>query len=151
MNQNIKTLPPVGGKGGESFAIFAEGEPKAIKVRSGAYIDALQICYTNLIGKEDVTLKAGGQGGSEKLFTMEAGEYIVKISGRYGNYIDSLTFETNLGQKQTFGGHGGHTSFTFTIAKDMSFIGFTGKSGAYIDALGICCIPASALTHGTKI
>ncbi|WP_306350802.1 jacalin-like lectin [Flavobacterium sp. '19STA2R22 D10 B1'] len=146
MSLQIEKFGPSGGIGGNNFTIIAEGETTAIIIRSGSWIDAIQIAYTDANGKEERTAKCGGNGGTEQILKLAKEECITKVSGRYGSYIDSIIFETNLGKKYTFGGPGGHTNFTFTVPNKMNFAGFTGRSGSFVDALGICCVSANGLS-----
>ncbi|KAG5226540.1 Mannose/glucose-specific lectin [Salix suchowensis] len=71
-------------------------------------------------------------------------EYLKSISGTYGSYkgllvITSLSFITNL---TTYGPFGTATGETFSIPiADSAVVGFHGRSGHYLDALGIFVIP----------
>ena len=42
------------------------------------------------------------------IVTLQDGEYLLKITGTAGAYLDSITFHTNLGTYGPFGGSGGH-------------------------------------------
>jgi hypothetical protein len=68
-------------------------------------------------------------------------EFITEISGRSGQYLDSLTIETNLGTRVAFGGTGGGpvAGYEYPPEKDGSqeVIAFFGASGQLVDRLGI--------------
>ncbi|KAJ0786530.1 putative jacalin-like lectin domain-containing protein [Helianthus annuus] len=71
-------------------------------------------------------------------------EEIIKISGKVGTFenktlITQLTLMTN---KHTYGPYGtnGGTDFSFPIAKGK-VIGFFGRYGAYLDAIGVVLSP----------
>jgi hypothetical protein len=71
---------------------------------------------------------------------LASGEYIVGLSGRYGNSIDLLTIITMQGNGQTnhytFGQTGGQIDFSYTILADLTLAGFVGMAGQYLDAIG---------------
>ena len=58
----------------------------------GAYIDAIQLEYSNGIS----TQKHGGSGGTLSAFALSLGEFIPILSGTCGDYVDSLTIGTNI-------------------------------------------------------
>lgn len=66
-------------------------------------------------------------------------EYITSVKGHYGYYnvfnvVKSLTFVTNL---QTYGPYGREEGVPFHLpAHDGKIIGFHGKSGRLVDAIG---------------
>ncbi|KAI9071821.1 hypothetical protein K1719_046215 [Acacia pycnantha] len=80
-------------------------------------------------------------------------EYLISISGNYGDYsgllvIKSLSFITNLKTYGPFGTTSGNdTPFSIPIA-DSVVVGFHGRAGYYVDALGIFVEPVDPL-NGT--
>lgn len=66
-------------------------------------------------------------------------EYITSVKGHYGYYmvfnvVKSLTFVTNL---QTYGPYGREEGIPFHLpAHDGKIIGFHGRSGKLVDAIG---------------
>jgi hypothetical protein len=74
------------------------------------------------------------------------------ISGTYGSYkgflvITSLSFITNLTTYGPFGTATGETeTFSIPIA-DSAVVGFHGRCGYYLDALGIFVIPVSSFNY----
>ncbi|KAF8637533.1 hypothetical protein AX17_002759 [Amanita inopinata Kibby_2008] len=132
-----------GGRGGHAFddtqyAIQATGTRLSeIRIRSGIYIDAIQLVFSLSSGTSTAPWH-GGSGGYPSSFVLQPGEYIVKIDGRAAAYIDQLRFTTNTGrQSQVFGGNGG-SPFTWTNQSNLPSSGlayFTGRSGIYVDYL----------------
>jgi hypothetical protein len=59
--------------------------------------------------------KHGGGGGTLHVFELAENEFITKVSGKYGDYIDSMTIETNLKISPTYGGSGGGPTFEFSL------------------------------------
>src|SRR5689334_6407940 len=68
---------PSGGTGGTSCNTTAlGGRLISITVRSGAYIDALDLNYDNKADPSNIV--CGGSGGSPKTITLIEGEYIFR-------------------------------------------------------------------------
>jgi Jacalin-like lectin domain len=134
---------PSGGLGGNSF--YDEYPPDGafvlqINVWSGSYIDAIQLVYNN----GSMTPKHGGSGGTLTTWgPWLPGERLIELSGRYGDYIDSLSITTVLypgappRTYKTLGGSGGSIPFKYSVPQNMEIAGLLGASGSYVDALGI--------------
>lgn len=106
-------------KGGFAYADTAIPAGKTIagiRIWSADYIDAIQIIYKDGMGALSYGTKHGGPGGTLKTFTFQAGEYILRIRGKFGRYIDSLVIETNLRTSTWYGGTGGaYGSYSIAI------------------------------------
>ncbi len=136
MNLNISSMKEVGGPGGHQFVAGAEGKVRGFYIRSGAWIDALQVAYINPFGQEDSTERFGGQGGGLGSFILEPTERVTRITFTTGQYVNSISIETSLNKRVTFGQQTG-TPVMFVIPENSEFAGFYGKCGAYIDSIGI--------------
>jgi hypothetical protein len=137
----------VGGGGGNYFSStpFTK-KVKTVNIRSGKYIDSIQLVYSSNL----VIATYGGTGGEPGSFTVAAGdEVIVAVQVKYGKYVDGLQFITNKGVKSPwFGGSGlnkgtGIEDFGTTyVAKSITFnapagtflVGIQGRCGGYLDA-----------------
>jgi Jacalin-like lectin domain len=134
-----------GGDGGESFRDRAQGILKGIKVRSGDLIDSIQ-CLWAEGGETNTGDLHGGEGGEEAEIKLEDGEYVTRISGVIVKLEDlkivgSITIKTS---KRTLGPYGQGTDgekFEIEAPKDEEICGFRGRSGAYLDAIGIVTRP----------
>lgn len=150
-----ENIGPSGGGGGHPFD---DGMPKQnaiisqVLVRSGTWIDGIQIMYGDKHCGGTETEYHGGTGGQPQYIDLRRDEYISGISGRYGNYIDKLQIHiSSTGKEQgegardgrvvAFGGTGGHTNFSFEAPKGTEVIGFIGRSATYLDAIGIIVRP----------
>jgi hypothetical protein len=51
--------------------------------------------------------------------------------------VDSLRIHTNMRVTETFGGPGGGVDFFYQAPIGFSIIGFVGRSGLYLDAIGV--------------
>ncbi|XP_072986963.1 protein GOS9-like [Typha latifolia] len=129
-----------GGDGGEPFDMGAATRLLAVRVRHGAAIDAIQILYER-DGYVEWTPQFGGDGGELDEITLQEGEFLTSISGYYGdfasiNVVRSLTFGTNL--SSTYGPYGVEEGTPFSAPlEEGQIVGFFGRSGALLDAIGV--------------
>lgn len=135
---------PSGGTGGEYFntgSLFPFRIAE-LRISSGKYIDSIQIIYVREEGDRctDSYLEGnryGGTGGTMKTFRLACDEFIVKLGGKYGRYVDSLYVMTNKGRQMEWGGTGGSAMFFYTLPDRNRLHGFWGRAGRYIDAVGV--------------
>jgi hypothetical protein len=67
---------------------------------------AVQVLYRSpTTGQLVLGDRHGGDAGDETIIALNAGEFITEISGRSGQFLDSLTIRTNQGRH--FGRFGG--------------------------------------------
>jgi hypothetical protein len=59
------------------------------------------------------------------------------VRGRYAAYVDSLQIITNRRTSPKYGGNGGAQDFVLKAPPGERIVGFCGRSGGYIDAIGI--------------
>ena len=126
-----------GGSGGAPFIemVAPSGVISKITIRSGKYIDAIQLTYRY---KHQISSKLhGGLGGLSKTFILKKGEYISELGGRSGKYVDSIYIKTNRGRIERWGGNGGQRSFKFLGTKSSPIQGIWGRSGNLLDAIGV--------------
>lgn len=138
--QPIELEGPSGGTGGQPFddavPVPQPGLPTQLVFRSGSYIDSLQFSYDN-----GVSLKHGGNGGQQQTtWNLVACEIVTNINGKYGSYVDSMSISTNK-RKGQFGGSGGDAPYNYTAPPNFAIVGFAGRSGNYIDAIGVRITP----------
>lgn len=136
-----------GGPGGQYFqdpAVGAGTRVSELRVRSGAWIDAVQLVYAGPDGQEYPLVRHGGNGGTPHSFRLEPGEYITALSGRYGHYVDSLQIHTNRRDSEVYGGSGGGFDFRIEAPTGMQIAGLAGRSGIYLDAIGAVFSPVPA-------
>ncbi len=130
----------VGGPGGSAF-LDAAPPPGArvveVRVRSGQYVDSVQLVYMLSDGHSVVGPRHGGNGGNLSVFRLDADEYLIGVSGRTGSYIDSIEFQTNKRTSPTFGGNGGNRDFQVEVPDNTRVVGFAGRDGQYLDAIGL--------------
>jgi hypothetical protein len=139
---------PVGGGGGSDFDDSTIGDMDQLEIiqirvraENSRFVNSIEVLYRNRLTGEHVQGDHhGGQGGTEHPpVTLEAGEFITEIEGGAGQFVDSLTFRTNLRFVGRFGGEGGHPYHLpeSPIVSDTEVFAFFGRSGTLIDAIGI--------------
>jgi jacalin-like lectin domain-containing protein len=124
---------PSGGSGGD-YCHTNDVEPtkrlQSISVNSGATIDSIYLTFDDRGIKSDML--CGGTGGHPQVgqppLILDPFEHIVRVSGRYGNTVDSLYIQTSNSQFRTFGVKDSNAPGTFD---------FIAPEGAAITALVI--------------
>ncbi len=137
-NTSVTLSKVSGGSGGSPFVDMAanKGRITAITVRSGKFIDRIQLTYQYNNGRV-IGSPHGGNGGKSKTFKLSKGEFITVFGGRSGKYVDSIYIKTNKGRSRKWGGNGGGNSFKFKGSKQSPILGIWGRSGALLDAIGV--------------
>ena len=135
-----------GGRGGNPFSDpqqAAGTRVTEVRIRSGEMIDAIQMVYETISGSSMDAGLHGGSGGRLNYFRLDADEYITGISGRCGDLIDSLRIHTNKKTSPLFGGSGGNRDYQILVPGGTEAVGFTGRSGQRLDAVGLIYAPLS--------
>ncbi|KAK4279976.1 hypothetical protein QN277_011664 [Acacia crassicarpa] len=146
------SLGPWGGPGGEdpfSFRVEGSGIEEIIvehgdTVNSIAFKDANGNYYGKFGGKDPNEV-----GAEKKIGIRWPSERLMSISGHYGDYVGllvirSLAFITNLNTYGPFGTTSGDdTPFSIPTA-DSVVVGFHGRAGHFVDALGIFVKPVDS-------
>lgn len=148
---SVTLLSASGGPGGSPFVDMAvsKGRITAITVRSGKFIDSIQLTY-QYGSKRVIGLAHGGKGGNSQTFKLRAGEFITEFSGRSGKYVDSIYIKTSKNRSKKWGGNGGGNTFKFTGSKQLPILGIWGRSGALLDAIGVVRSSKGGQTIKTK-
>lgn len=129
-----------GGTGGNLFQddlIPPDARILEVRIASGAFIDSVQLVYALADGRTATSRLHGGTGGQVNPFRLDADEFVIGISGRYGNNLDSLRIHTNKRTSPTYGGSGGRQDFRIDVPQGNQAVGFIGRSGRYVDAIGL--------------
>jgi hypothetical protein len=140
----------LGCSGGHAGTEFADRElPQRarlaeVRVRHGTYVDALQMVYETTGGSLRQFERHGGGGGEAGVLKLDAGEYLTAISGRVGDFVDSIEFETSKRRKAGFGGEGGWASYRYEAPPGTAIVGFWGRSSDVLNAVGVLLRPHTA-------
>jgi large repetitive protein len=107
-----------------------------VNVRHGSWLDGIQ----GVLNAGTLTLH-GGTGGALTTVTWSANEYLVRIYGLYGSNVGQISLVTNtgriLGPYGTAGGGNNTGNFDITVPEGHEIVGFNGRSGAYLNAIGV--------------
>ncbi|EKU98271.1 jacalin-like lectin domain-containing protein,MAC/perforin domain-containing protein [Leptolyngbya sp. PCC 7375] len=153
----------IGGWGGEPFSDidlepnmlafnqsrYQNAQVLEVKVWFGAWIEQIQM----VLDSDALPLPAHGSGADkQKTFRLDPGDYITAvyvttISPRTlvitgGPYVASLEIRTHQGHRWTVGDPKDQ-AIALDIPDGYQVIGFHGRSGKYIDRLGVISIPAA--------
>jgi hypothetical protein len=129
-----------GGTGGGEFTDRYIGDTSrvlVIRVSHGRVIEGIQVVYQMSGGATDELTMHGGAGGPFGFFRLDHEEYITGIRGRYGDFVDSLQIRTNKQRTTHFGGNGGTADYVYEAPEGTEIVGFCGRSGDVIDAIGV--------------
>lgn len=128
-----------GGMGGRYFdtGVFPDNAAlRQIHIRYGDYINAIGVSYEMPdLTTHDLPIR-GGKEGKLARCDLRRGEYVTRISGRYGKYVDSLVIHTNLRPPRRYGGSGGTVAFQYDTPPGFEVCGFGGKSGDNLHSIG---------------
>ncbi|KAG8654618.1 jacalin-related lectin 3 isoform X2 [Manihot esculenta] len=139
---------PWGGQDGHRWDDGVYSTVRQLIIAHGSGIDSIQIEYDKK-GTPIWSEKHGGSGGTriDKVKLDDPGEYLTSIHGHYGSsnewgwpvFVRSLTLQSN---KRTYGPFGVEqgTFFSFPMTGGK-IVGFHGKSGQFLDAIGIYLKP----------
>jgi len=131
-------IGPVGGNGGNPFQDPTNQEIQEIMIHWGSQVDSITVTF-----KSGQTTHHGGTGGeNEREFDLEEGEYITQIWGNYDGEIKSIAFVTNQGRTHgPFGPNNGNVGYKLLACSPSHVIGFFGRAGSYLDAIGLIVGP----------
>lgn len=138
--QRMASTEIAGGRGGNNFSDLqapAGARIIDVRIRSGDAIDAVRMVNALANGRTVMSPWHGGMGGNEHSFRLDRDEYIIGLSGRYGDTVDSLQIYTNQRVSQLYGGRGGDRDFRIDVPTGSQAIGFAGRSGDLLDAAGL--------------
>ncbi|CAN6348833.1 unnamed protein product [Urochloa humidicola] len=159
--RGVISVGPWGGSGGQAFYMRGSGAPRLRSItlqHSPSGIHSMACEYT-VAG--DSRIRMAGPWGRTQSSTgslhratinLSAGEHVTAVEGMVGHFatvpgvvITSLTFRTNGGR--TYGPYGRTTAgtpFSVPAADGACIVGFWGRSGWLIDAIGVYMKPCSS-------
>ncbi|CAN4093860.1 unnamed protein product [Withania somnifera] len=134
-----------GGTGGSEWNYKFKSPIKEILINHGDIVDS--IIFRTITEQGDIidSPRFGGNGGRRDKVVLPAAplELLIGIKGTYGSYggklvVKSLSFIT-LGQNTygPFGKEAGGTPFSLVMKEGGAIVGFHGRAGSYLDAIGV--------------
>ncbi|KAL3845241.1 hypothetical protein ACJIZ3_002644 [Penstemon smallii] len=135
---------PWGGSGGDMWSYQPQNGITEIHIFHGEFINS--IMFVDGLGECSPKFGATGGNQSVKIKIDHPSEYLTGISGVHDilphislpRVVKSLQFHTNTTKYGPYGSYEGKgTSFVFKNAKEYHITGFHGRSGTYLDAIGV--------------
>lgn len=131
-----------GGNGGYPHDVKASpGRLLSVTIRHQHCIDAISFNYEGCDGAQ-YEEAWGGSGGKADTIDLQT-DFVKEISGTIGKYggwdhvVTSLTIVTFDGRIETYGKYNG-VPFSIPVFDEGSrIVGFFGRSGTYLDAIGL--------------
>lgn len=137
-----RTNPPqeygeqCGGEGGVPYRVFA-APPTVIRkvtIWHRDYVDGI-----TLATDEGSLPHIGGTGRHKDVrienIELKEGEFVTGLSVQYWNYIDRITFHTNLRTYGPYGGGGGRVSKELRAPPGRQVLGLAGRHWEFIDSI----------------
>ncbi|MFF2210516.1 jacalin-like lectin [Streptomyces antibioticus] len=114
--------------------------PRTLTLRGGSRLDAVTLTHG-----DGTALTHGGTGGTATSLTLAAGEHLTSVKLTQGQKdgrtrIFSAAFTTDRSRTLSAGSATADT-VTFTAPAGWQIVGFTGRSGAEVDKLGVLYAP----------
>ncbi|KAK4434556.1 Jacalin-related lectin 3 [Sesamum alatum] len=163
IEKHATLVGPWGGQNGYYWDDGVHSTIRQLEIGYGAGVDSIRIEYDSK-GRSVWSERHGGSGGTkiDKVRLEYPDEFLTAVHGFYGSLqerghviIRSLTFESNKRKYGPFGVEKG-TYFTSSTTQGK-VVGFIGKAGWYIDAIGCYMEPlhkpvqSHALYHSQQI
>lgn len=131
-------LGPAGGLGGNVFIdspIPSDAIIRSIQIYSDSEVRGIGMTYQ--CNESVQAMPVHGSTDTPRTdFVLREKEYVKGISGKYGDRIDSLQIHTNLRTSALFGSSGGTVPYNFDVPAGVNVIGFVGRAGSSLDAIG---------------
>jgi len=131
-----------GGQGGSNQDITVPPKRlQSLTIRSGSAIDAIEFTYIDNAGQKHTAGAWGGPGGTAHRIDLDDAEYVKEVSGTYGTFegitvLTSFKLVTNVRTWGPWAIENG-TPFSITAPTNSSIVGFYGRAGRLIDAIGV--------------
>ena len=141
VEETLRTSGAGNSRGGYSafFDAIPPGfEISDVSIHYDQWITGIQFFYRDSSGVKAPAPFRGSATGLVKSFSLNPGESIIRIEGRFGALVDSVNFHTDQGrQSGAMGGTGGSNNFDISIPTGAKLSGFVGRTGASLDYLAL--------------
>jgi hypothetical protein len=131
---------PSGGTGGAEFVddvLPEDFQVAEVRVHAQERVHAVHIVHETCDGGSHSFPLHGSAAGKLHVVRLDADEFIVAISGRFSECIDSLRIYTNKQVSPVFGGDRGGSAYIYEAPPGAEIVGFFGRAGDALDAIGV--------------
>ena len=138
-----------GGTGGNIFRDTYTSTITGMTVYAGGIIDSIQIVYSSATSYSSeqgwTATKHGGSGGTRNIIYFSQTENIIAVVGSYGSSrwcsncvmeLGFVTVDSSSGEQLLYGPYGCGCSRGEMLIFVGNVVGFFGRSGNYLDAIG---------------
>ncbi|KAE8789071.1 Disease resistance protein RPM1 [Hordeum vulgare] len=145
----LARIGPCGEGGGRACDIKAVPQRlESVTIYSGSLVESFAFSYRDHDGQHHIAGPWGSHPGKNNndVIHLEPSEFLKEVSGTVGSYgaltnvITSLTLVTSACTYGPFG-KGDGIPFSMAAASNSSIVGFFGRSGWYLDAIGVYTCP----------
>jgi len=142
----------VGGPGGTAFVDRPAAGVRvgAIAIGAGEWIDSVGVVYESPDGRRYASPRHGGSGGGPCVIPLEPDERILAIRGNYGAYVESIQLITSKGESRICGRPGRNAQYRIDVPPNHSVVGFAGRAGLYVDAIGLALAATTPAGGGSS-
>jgi hypothetical protein len=104
---------------------------------------ALMAAIRNEIDLLGIAPRSAGQAACSAFLILDPFEHIVRVSGRYGNTVDSLYIQTSNSQFRTFGVKDSNApgTFDFIAPEGTAITALVIRACTFVDAVGVVLRP----------
>jgi hypothetical protein len=144
IGQTVTQTEIAGGNGGSPFIdqnIPSGARVLEILISAGGQVDSLQMTYEVENRRVVQGIRHGSPGWNPDSFRLDSDEYVTGISGSYGQQIESMRIHTNKRASPIYGRPGWNREFRIDVPSGYQAVGFAGRSGSYINAIGLIYAP----------
>ncbi len=146
-----------GGSGGTAFNLDCGANMSLVGIqgKAGSLIDSVQGVCAQLnadgsrLGRKVLTGSAGGKGGASYYLECPAGKTVIGITGHADSHVNNFKVRCGMTDFSQQAGNpsivGPGSPFNLTCSNFMDARLIRGRSGIWVDAMGLGCKPAARL------
>jgi hypothetical protein len=108
-----------------------------VRIHAQEQVHALQIVHETCDGRSHPFPMHGSAAGKLHVVRLDADEFIVAVSGRFSECVDSLRIHTNKQVSPLYGGDRGESAYIYEALPGAEIVGFFGRAGEMLSSIGV--------------
>jgi hypothetical protein len=131
---------PSGGTGGDEFVdqiLPQDDRVVEVHIHTQERVNGIQIIHETIDGCRHPFPLHGRAAGVCEILRLDADEFMVRISGRFGAHVDSIRIHTNKRVLPLLGREDGGGVYVYEALPGTEIVGFCGRAGSRLDAIGV--------------